>query len=222
MQLSVVLYVAERSVSVSSQVILQPGSSVASKEIRIDTRSAPGREGATPVLVTMLCGQPWPPQCQAYLGCFLCSTVLSAMTISPMSVPTTENLRRGEKCQWLNISAQFCYHQLFAPCTRVTKHICTDLHFLLKCLDVGNVVTAQNPSPRHLITAPDPSPAATNYSFHSELRPKQRHSTAHQNLMQFTEPHPSDDFKLHRYTKRWMLIPQCVMMMLSNSNLSSA
>lgn len=55
------------------QVILQPGSSVASKEIRIDTRSAPGREGATPVLVTMLCGQPWPPQCQAYLGCFLCS-----------------------------------------------------------------------------------------------------------------------------------------------------
>ena len=39
--------------------------------------------------------------------------------------------------------------------------------------------------------------------------------------MQFTEPHPSDDFKLHRYTKRWMLIPECVMMMLSNANLSN-
>ena len=176
MQLCVVLYVAEWSVSVSSQVILQPGSSVASKEIRIDTRSAPGREGVTPVLVTMLCGQPWPPQCQAYLGCFLWSVVCHGYA-PPMSVPTTENLRHGEKCQWLNISAQFCYHQLFAPSARVTKHICTDLHFLLKCLDVGNVVRAQNPSPRHLITAPDPSPAATNYSFHSELRPKQRHNT---------------------------------------------
>ena len=92
------------------QVILQlRSSSAASKEIRIDTRSQRREERGNTSVGHELVWLALATQRQAYLGCFLCLTIVTAR-----SVPTTENVRRVGKCQYLNIAAQICYHQLFA------------------------------------------------------------------------------------------------------------
>ena len=105
----------------------QGSSTAASKEIRIDTRSARKRGGNTSVGHNVV-----------WLALATSVPSISWMfPLLPLSSRLCQANTRGSqtrgKCQCLNISAQFCYHQVFARSARVSKHICTDLHFLLKC-----------------------------------------------------------------------------------------
>ena len=207
--------------SVRSQVILQlRSSSAASKEIRHKVTEK-RREGQH---------QCWSRTCVASLGhpAAWARHILNVSSASLLSLLGQCQQQRMSHTREENVNISIILRLNFviisflpwAPST-ITKHICTDLHFLLKCWDLGNVVTAQNPCSHLCARSKSGSYLQITASIlNSTLRP--RHKTAHQNLMQFTEAHPSDEFKLHRYTKRRMLMAQCVMMMLSNANLSSA
>lgn len=112
-------------------------STAASKEIRIDTRSARKRGGQH------WC---WSQCCVASLGHPSAKHILDVSSAPSVVTAMSGQHSRGSQprgkmsmSQYFSsilLSSAFCPQR-----ARVSKHICTDLHFLLKCFDAGNVVT---------------------------------------------------------------------------------
>ena len=120
----------------------QGSSTAASKEIRIDTRSARKRGGATLVLVTnvvwLALATPVPSISWMFPLLPLSSRLCHYVSANSRGSQTRGKMSMSQYFSSILLSSAFCPQQ---PSTWVSKHICTDLHFLLKCFDSGNVVT---------------------------------------------------------------------------------